>query len=398
MAIKNENQKSCSFKPVCFKGILEFQDISDEKKCYLQDYDLLDNFLTHLFETLKIGLENRIHKIFESKNSSSSSTGEGKEIERIKIVYLLSSGEFNILTNALNNTITLDFSLFARNEEEQNEFSKTEKLLERTLCEFFGWENCFTNIIFNRGDVSMINLREEYNNQMSILKNVKLTSRQVFGNDEYRVYNTMLLDTILIKNESLIFCSKLFDKLHNLILNDLNENDVEKELSSIRHYSDYFPSLSILFDQDQERKSKSLFDYFKIKDERSRQMILLFEGDFIFSLALICYLLKLYKTNNFKLTIANTDTNALDIINKNLPLAKDLIINLQNNSLFEYVEKSKLLTHSNDSNESKFDLIIDFGEKHDELYEKTNNLTSLSRSKDSIVLAYLKSSNTLVSQ
>jgi hypothetical protein len=342
---------------------LEFYEVKEKILPYLENYEFLNNLLKDIFEKANLKIENLIKKIFEEEKTELCASSK---VEKIKIIYILSRGHFNILTNKKNKTITIDFFLFFNNQHNQNnkhELHRISKILEVSLCDFFGWENCFLNLYLKRRGNSALKLPENKNSHAIILKNVKLISRKEFEGNDYRIYDSLLLEKLFIKNEQLLFSSKLFDLIVGFFY-DIKSNKTESFNNSnykFNHFTEYFPKLNFLLYNYQ-----NLSNVLKSLEKKKETDILILGGDYMFGLLLMLLFFRKKSlkesrlSKNIKIIFEENDQNKVSLLNDNINKFGEFIEDIKNESLFEIVNCKNF---SDDKVSNKYALIINLEEE-----------------------------------
>jgi len=341
-----------------YQIFLEFQEVKENLLIYLENYQELNNILSAIFEKLNIRVENHIKKLFF--NEEESNQNETQKVEKIKIIYLLSNGHFNILTNRKNRTITIEYFLKFMDKSEKHDLHQTCKSLENALCYCFGWENCLLNLSFKRGSNSSLKLAETKSSKTNILKNVKLILKKNINDSDYRVYQTLLLDKILIKNEQLLYASKLSTIIKNY-LDDVkkgNDDKINWENEKFLQFTEYFPKLNLLL-----FNYKNVFNILK-KIKNAEGNILISGGDYIFAFLLMLMINKEKHSkessinNKIKIFLVENDIEKLEILKENFQEFDNFINELKTDCLLEvFDENSSLLK------EKSFDLLINLEEE-----------------------------------
>jgi len=143
----------------------------------LNNFESLDGKLREILSKTSVTIEGAVHKIFQPQG--------------LTILYLLSESHFSIHTWPEAGSCAIDFY-------HCGERSITNlKIAEVELCNLFGWENCSSFLLINRGGTSCY-LTNDFIDKTEILKNVKFLHREMTPFQEIRVYDTLAMGRILV--------------------------------------------------------------------------------------------------------------------------------------------------------------------------------------------------------
>lgn len=366
------DKSSYALSEMGYQYFLEFAEVKEKMLPYLENYELLNDLLKSIFEKANLQIEKQIKKIFEEeKENNNIESSASCKVTKIKIIYILSKGHFNILTNIKNRTITIDFFLAFNISEitSKLEIHSICKNLEISLCDFFGWENCFLNLYFKRGGNSnALKLPENKASHANILKNVKLTLRKEIESSEYRIYDSLLLDKIFIKNEHLLFSSKLFDLISSFYFDFIKSENAEAfNFSNDKFiaFTEYFPKLNFLL-YNYQNLSKALKSIGK-KDKITE--VLLIGGDFMFGLLLMLLILREKKLKDselksqIKILFMEKDNNEVCLLKANIVNFAEFVDELKNQGLFEIIKNESDFANNKQSKLNKYDLVVNLEEE-----------------------------------
>jgi S-adenosylmethionine decarboxylase proenzyme len=158
--------------------ILDFVDVDFD----LNNYELLDAKLREVLSSTSVHIEGSLHKKFEPQG--------------VTIIYLLSESHFSIHTWPETRSCAIDF-YHCGPISNQNLIIAEEK-----LCDAFGWENCTTGVLLQRGSETSY-LANKLIAKSEIYKNIKFVHREKSQFQDIRVYDTETLGRILVLDHAI---------------------------------------------------------------------------------------------------------------------------------------------------------------------------------------------------
>ena len=190
MNIKVTNNLNLNdFKPLTDLGnhlILDFHGV----EVNLNDFLFLDKNLREILSFTSVTIENMTYKKFIPQG--------------VTILYLLSESHFSIHTWPENKSCAIDFYHCG------NKSLDNLRIAEEKLCNFFGWENCNSTLLLNRGKKSSY-LTNNFEDKSEILHNIKFLYREKTLYQEIRIYDTLLLGRILVLDGSIQISTKTIE-------------------------------------------------------------------------------------------------------------------------------------------------------------------------------------------
>ena len=183
--------------------ILEFTDVTSID---LNKYEDLNVFLSQAIKDCGATVESQQHKNFVPQG--------------VTILYLLSESHFSIHTWPENKSCAIDFYHCGGNAK--NNLTKAEII----LCDKFGWENCASSMMIERGGVRQA-LLNHYDHSSTLFRGVKLIHREQTKYQDLRIYDTKEMGRCL----SLDSMIQMSDTLEDNYTVDLTRLVIEKEKS-----------------------------------------------------------------------------------------------------------------------------------------------------------------------
>ena len=157
----------------------------------LNSYEELDTKLREVLSHTSVHIEGSLNKKFEPQG--------------VTILYLLSESHVSIHTWPETRSCAIDF--YHCGPYSNNNL----RVAEEKLCDLFGWENCTTGVLLQRGQESSYLI----NNLMSkteIYKNIQYVHRERSEFQDIRVYDTECLGRILVLDRVIQIASKRFNE------------------------------------------------------------------------------------------------------------------------------------------------------------------------------------------
>ena len=183
--------------------VLEFKNVTSID---LNSYKEIDSFLTKTIIECGATIESQQYKLF---------TPQG-----VTVLYLLSESHFSIHTWPENKACAIDF--YHCGEKAKGNLSKAEIV----ICDKFGWENCASTMLFERGGVSQAMLNN-YDTSCTLFKGMNLIHMEKTKYQDLRIYQTKEMGRCLVL-DGMIQMSDQWDNNYTI---DLTRLVIDKEKS-----------------------------------------------------------------------------------------------------------------------------------------------------------------------
>jgi S-adenosylmethionine decarboxylase proenzyme len=148
----------------------------------LNNYEQLDKNIREVLSHTSVHIEGSMHKKFDPQG--------------VTILYLLSESHVSIHTWPETKSCTLDF--YHCGPLSNNNLA----IAEEKFCELFGWNNCTTDVLLQRGTQSSY-LANNLIPKSEIYKNMRFVHREKSEFQDIRVYDSDCLGRILVLDRAI---------------------------------------------------------------------------------------------------------------------------------------------------------------------------------------------------
>jgi spermidine synthase len=167
--------------------ILEFTNV---KAFDLNNYEVLNEFLTKVITSCGATVESSQYKLFEPQG--------------LTILYLLSESHFSIHTWPEHGSCAIDFYHCGK------EAPKRLRNAETQLCNAFGWANCSTSMLVDRGTTSRY-LLNPYEDFSTLYSGFNFVHQEFSKFQDIRVYDTKEMGRIMVLDGMIQITKDLVD-------------------------------------------------------------------------------------------------------------------------------------------------------------------------------------------